>query len=536
MNVNQSLYQSIKDASNLYPDRNALLFMGKYMTYHQMISKIDLISENLKQLGLKSKDVVSMAMPNVFEAIFVFYAVNKIGAICHMVHPLTPVNQMKKFMEKTGSKMLFILESFFEHYQDLLAIEDVHFFLINPTQEFGLIKRFGYKLINAKKLKHVKYTNQVHRFKELYHLLPETETMTHDAKDSSVYLHSGGTSGEPKTIALSDFAINTLASKTIFILGEDDFEDRHMLAVLPMFHGFGLCMGVHAMISLGGVNTLMPKFNAYEAIDLIKKNQINYLIGVPSLFENLISKPEIRGTHLQNVKQVFVGGDYVSIDLKHRFDRLMKEYGSKARMLEGYGLTECVTVCAVNTLKQHLQTSVGKPLPGLLIDVVDLETRKFVEREQFGEICVSGDTLMNGYLENENEIFFEDESGRRWIYTGDYGYIDQTGYVHFKQRLKRIVKVSGIPVLPSEIESLVSQMDEVKEVCAIGVPDIDKGNIIKLFLSLNKHENQETISASIKQRIKEELSIYAVPKEIVFLETLPKTIIGKIDARKLETM
>lgn len=536
MQVKTSLYEVLLETKIQSPNNNALLFMKKYVTYEELIKNIDLVSAGLYQLGIRAGDKVTMAMPNVFEAIYSFYAVNRLGAIAHFVHPLTPVKQISRFMEKLGSKTLMILDTFYDHYKEVLELEGTRLILANPTDSFSIVKKLGYAVINRKKRKGIVYSNRVIKFKELlkYKDIPASSPSL--LKADSVYLHSGGTSGEPKTICLSDFAINSLASKTSYILGETEFKDRHMLAVLPLFHGFGLCMGIHAMLAFGGVDTLMPKYDSKETIELLKNNQVNYVIGVPSLFENLISHPEVRGAHLKNLHQAFVGGDYVALDLKYRFDRLMKEYGSKARLLEGYGLTEVVTVCAVNTLQDHLQTSVGKVLPGLEINIVDLETREFLPKDSLGEIVVSGDTMMNGYLESESstEVFLS-QGKKTWVLTGDYGFIDQEGYLHFKQRLKRIIKVSGMPVLPSEIENLIMNMSDVKEVSAVGVPDEQRGNMIKLFVVASALK-EEILTETIKQTIKEELGIYAVPKEIVYLETLPKTIIGKVDTRQLEKM
>ncbi len=536
MNINTSLFEAVLETKNLVPNNNALLFMNQYLTYEKLIEYVEKVSGGLADLGIKSNDVVTMAMPNVFEAIFAFYAVNRLGAISHIVHPFTPAKQMIRFMEKIGSKTLMILDTFYDHYQEVMKDESITVILANPTMTFSPIKKIGYQVINRKKLKNIKLTKQVIKFSSLLKSQAIPEAAHKPLRSNSVYLHSGGTSGEPKTIALSDFAINSLASKTSYILGETEFKNKHMLAVLPLFHGFGLCMGTHAMLCFGGVDTLMPKFDAEKTIDLLKKNQVNYVIGVPSLFENLIGNNNIRGAHLKHLHQAYVGGDYVAIDLKNRFDRLMKEYGSKARLLEGYGLTEVVTVCAVNTLKDHNQVTVGKALPDLEIGIVDLETRAFLETGVSGEIVVSGDTMMNGYLEQSTDepVFLKTED-KTWVLTGDFGYLDRDGYLHFKQRLKRIVKVSGMPILPSEIENLLMNFDEIKEVSAIGIPDDAKGSMIKLFVVAGAHFNNG-LNDKIRNTIKEELGIYALPKEIVYLDSLPKTIVGKVDTRALEKM
>ncbi len=538
MNVNQSLYEVIASSANKNPNFIALQFMGKRISYFDLLQNIDKNAYGLSQLGIKKGDVITVCMPNVFEVIYAFYAGIKLGAICHMVHPLTPFKQLKTQMVETQSKLLMIVDTFYDNYHLMTKELNVPLILVTPVDSFGLIKKVGYKVINKKRLASIRYDDLIIPFKKLIEKNGHIEMATIDPMSSAVYLHSGGTSGTPKTIELSHFSINSLASQTEYILDEHDFENRHMLAVLPMFHGFGLCMGVHAMLVYGGVDTLMPKFNAKETINLIKKNQINYLIGVPTLFEALLNTNDFAGPHLKNLKQAFVGGDYVSPTLKERFNKVMADNNSHAQLLEGYGLTEVVTVCAVNTIFEQKLGTVGKPLPGINIKIVDLETKETLPINTLGEIAVSGPTRMNGYLHDElaTSSTFKTIEDKIYVLTGDYGKIDDEGYIIFKQRLKRIIKVSGMPVLPSEIETLVSAMPGISEVAAIGVKDQERGNMIKLFITLKPGEENKMTDDEIKQRIKAELSIYAVPKSIVYLDKMPKTIIGKIDTLVLEKL
>lgn len=536
MENNYSLYQAVLETAKKLPDNNALLFMGKYINYKQLQLRIDSLAKGLSDLGLKKGDVITMALPNVFEAIYSFYAVNKIGVIAHMVHPITPVKQMRRFMEVTGSKTLLVLDSFFDFYSDLLK-DNIKLILICPVAEFGIVKKIGYRLLNRKKLKNIRYGDNVIKLPSLYKKPPFSNEEKTDPKQSSVYLHSGGTSGEPKTIELSSFSINFLASRASFIMEKEDFTNKHMLGVLPMFHGFGLCMGIHGVLRYGGASTLMPKFNADQTIKLIKNNQINYLIGVPSLFEALLRNPGFTHQKIKNLDQAFVGGDYVALDLKKRFDKAMDSVGSQARLLEGYGLTEVVTVCSVNTIRYHNQSSVGKPLPGIEMAIIDQETKSFLPANQNGVIAVSGPTMMIGYL-NDKEATNEAvivKDNKKWLLTGDLGFIDENGYVHFKQRLKRIIKVSGIPVLPAEIENLLMSYESIQEVAAIGIPDEEKGNMVKLFIVWNKN-SQKIDENKLKEIIKTNLGSYAVPKIIVELSKLPKTEIGKVNVLELEKM
>ncbi len=536
MEHNQTLYQALQESARKHPKNNALLFMKKYIDYKALKSKVDSLAAGFADLHLKKDNVVTLAMPNVFEAVYAFYALNKIGVICHMVHPLTPVIQMSKFMKETGSKYLVILDTFYDHYSNLLKDKKMKFILARPTNEFGFFKKLGYKFLNKKKLKNIVYSDNIIDILDLYSSRGQ-KTAEVDPKSTACLLHSGGTTAEPKIIELSHYSINFLADTLPYIMDRKNFKDKHMLAVLPMFHGFGLCMGIHGMLICGGVDTLVPKFNTNEVITSIQNNQCNYIIGVPSMFESLLRQKEFRCQELENIEQTFVGGDYVAMDLKKRWDSVMIYYYSKARLLEGYGLTEVVTVSSVNTLKDHLQTSVGKPLPGIEMEILNQRTLEFISADTAGEIVVSGPTMMNGYLNDQtatNNTIIEID-GKKWVRTGDLGYIDNEGYVHFKQRVKRIIKVSGMPVLPAEIENFLMNYQEIQEVAAIAVPDEDKGNRVKLFIVYNK--GQFPISKpKIMELIKTNISIYAVPKEIVILKELPKTVIGKTNILELEKM
>lgn len=536
MKTDITLYESLHNTYKKYPDRNALLFMKKYIDYKTFISKVDSLANGFIDLNINKGDVVTLAMPNVFESLFAFYALNKCGVVCHMVHPLTPVKQMKKFMKTTGSKHLIIFDTFYLHYKAVLDDKETRLILASPVTEFGIVKKIGYKVINWKKLNKISYGDRIIKLENLYKD-GDTTPVKINPKETAFLLHSGGTSGEPKTIELSNSAVNYLASQIPFIMGIKDFEDYHMLAVLPMFHGFGLCMGIHGFLMQGGVDTLMPKFSSDETVRLIKEDQCNIIIGVPSLFEALLRNKQFRSTEIKNIKQAYVGGDYVAKDLKERFDQVMEYYYSQARMLEGYGLTEVVTVSSVNTLENHNQESVGKPLPGIKMGIINQKTNEFLSPNTAGEIVVSGPTMMNGYLNDKaaTEKTIIEIDGEKWVKTGDLGLIDDEGYVHYKQRLKRIIKVSGMPVLPSEIENYLMSFKEIQEVAAIGKPDIEKGNMVKLFVVWNEGAGKLEHD-KIKQLIKENISRYAVPTEIVEMKELPKTIIGKTNVLELEKL
>jgi long-chain acyl-CoA synthetase len=232
----------------------------------------------------------------------------------------------------------------------------------------------------------------------------------------------------------------------------------------------------------------------------------------------------------------FVGGDFVAPSLLERFNQRMKDAGSSARLYEGYGLTEVVTVCCVNNNQHYRQGSVGKLLPNIAIKVVDVNTKEDLPFHELGELYVRGETMMNGYRfmsEGGTQPFVRDKDGLTWIATGDYGSIDEDNFVYFRQRIKRIVKVSGINVFPSEIEALVRSLDNVYECAAIGIEDEKLGHSIKLFVVLQRSYMGEKPDEKIRELIKAHCGIYATPRIIEYRDSLPKTLLGKVDAKLL---
>lgn len=525
-----NLYEILAKTAAKYPARSALYYEGKHWTYRQLINEIDLAAQKMAGLGIKEGEVIAQCMPNCPSSVFIFYASAKLGAISYLIHPLSPVKQIIKFMEKSRSQKIFILNVFSSSLTPMLHQQGYQVIAVNPYARVSLFKS-ALALAKAK---------GNHRAKSFF-FAPKgkIKTTTRTDTQTAVYLNSGGTSGDPKIIELSSKAINALALEGFNIVGSDNPEMFKMLAVLPLFHGFGLCMGLHAPLVLGGQATLLTKFKAPVVNKLILQNEVKIIIGVPTLFTALLNSDGFAGPHLQNLAVAYIGGDSVPQSLLDRFNSLMKKYNSPARLLEGYGLTETVTVNAVNTLTSNRLHSAGKPLGIIDIKILDLESHQEVKPNELGEIAVKGPTMMNGYLDDEMttaKTFYDIPGAGQYILTKDIGYLDNDGYLFFRQRIKRIIKVNGINVFPTDIERIVLNFPEVFEAYVIGITDQRLGSIARLFLSLNKdytNLNPNELKAKIVEKIKEEMPVYALPKDIIILEHLPKTSVGKIDLTKL---
>lgn len=531
----QSIYQTILKSANAYSNNTALIYMHRKFSYATLLRRVNQFATSLKEMGFKKGDVITVCLPNIPDAIYLVYAINQIGAISNILHPLLTEFQIEETMNYTGSKVLFCLDTKYQQFK-VLRKNNVRVIACSPANGLRFVKKIGYLLSQRKVIGKIPNSQKIKKF----YFARRELNFEPDYKCDAVYLNSGGTSGKAKIIALSSFAINALAEPVPWITGYYDYKDKGMLAVLPMFHGFGLGVGVHYMLSWGGVDVLMPKFNRDQTIKYIKKNNIKYMIGIPVLYESLMSKRKFKGKILKNLEIAFVGGDFVRSSLVSKFNERMVEAGSICRLREGYGLTETVCVCSINTHIHNKAGTSGTNLPCCKFKIVDPKTLEDLGYNKEGEVLVSGDTLMNGYVfaedkEANNKVFVEID-GVKWLRTGDFCSLDEDNFLTFKQRLKSIVKVSGVPVFPSMIEDCISTFKFVYECAAVGVEDEKHGHIIKLFVTLHREYrgSKEDAIKLINDKIVTELGVYSKPREIIFMDRLPHTAVGKIDVKNLK--
>lgn len=529
----QSLYQAVLASSNKYPNRIAFRYFFHSFKYKFLIKRINQFASYLKEIGVQKDEPVTICLPNIPDAIYLLYAVNQIGAIANIVHPLFTLEQLDETLTKINCKIAFVLDTNYSKFESLVS-KGIKLYSCSPSKELSFIEKVVYKSKNKDKLcKNAVTTDSFYKAKPIKEF---DDRYLNDA----VYLHSGGTSGEPKTIALSSFAINSVSTNTFWIIGKKYVKDMGVLATLPMFHGFGLCKCIHSFLSLGGTDILMPKFSRKDCVKYIRRNQLHILIGVPVLYEAMLSKNNFRGRKLKHLHIAYVGGDYVSPALKERFDIRMQKAGSVCRLREGYGLTEVVNVCSVNTFTEYKPGTVGKLLPNVNAVVIDENGNELPAGEE-GELCIGGDTMMNGYRFNADDkanekVIYIAKDGNKYIRTGDFGMIDNDRFVYYKSRIKRLVKVNGIPVFPSMIEDCATSFNFVYETCAIGIEDEKHGHIIRLYVMLSKtyKGTQKEAENKIIERIVSRLGVYSKPKEIVFLDKMPHTALGKIDYKLLK--
>ena len=355
-------------------------------------------------------------------------------------------------------------------------------------------------------------------------------------KEGAVVLFSGGTTNMPKGILLSSYNFNALAA-CIAPFAKFTKEDS-VIAILPVFHGFGLGICIHTILCSGGTIFLEPKFGTKIYIDSLRKHQPTFIAGVPTMFEAMLRDRNFSKVRFDRLKAIYSGGDSLSPELKERFDKRLKEQGSKVEMAEGYGLTETVTGCVLTPSSLYRKGAIGIPMPNMLAKVVDMETKEEMPYGENGEIALSGPTLMLEYINNPEETaktIRTDENGVRWLYTGDIGSMDQDGYLYFKSREKRMLKVSGVSVYPMQVEQVLESHELVFRACVVGVPDDYQMTSVKAYVVLEDPSlaMDETKKILLKHCHKH-LIKWSVPRAIEFRDKLPTTLVGKVEYSALE--
>ena len=536
---NFTLYEHVEVTAKKFPKYYAYEYYNNLCTYEEFMKKIDNCARALKAEGVKKGDAVTICMPNTPEAITMFYAVNKIGAVCNMIHPLSSAQEIKYYLNLAESKIILTINVSLEKVMSIIDETKVErVVLASPSEEMNGVMSFLYYVTSGRKIK-VEKDSRIKKWKEFISSGKEYTLNTKEdvaMTDTAIILYSGGTTGTPKGIVLSNYNFTALATQGK-IMCEPCKEGDTALSIMPIFHGLGLGVCIHIPLTVGMKCVLIPAFQAKKITQLIKKHKTNFLVGVPTLFEALL-KTDLKENELACIKTVACGGDSLSINTKKAIDKFLSDHGSTAQIREGYGLTECSGASCVTPRGLYKEGSIGIPFPDMVYKIVKIGTHEEADVMEDGEICISGPTVMVGYLKNEEETYQtlrEHDDGKVWLHTGDIGCMDSEGYIYFKQRLKRMIVSSGYNIYPSQIEKIIASHKSVLSCTVIGVSHPYKGQVAKAYIVLNDgYKPTHELKEEIKAYCEENIAKYALPYEYEYRDSLPKTLIGKVSYKALE--
>lgn len=536
-----SMYEAVEKIANANPNATAFTFMGRSTTYRELVSNIQSCAKSLKTIGVREGDKVTIALPNCPQAIYMFYAVNLVGAIANMIHPLSAEKEIEFYLNDSESVTVITLDQFYNKFEAIRSNTKVVNIVIASIRD-ALSKPIaaGYMLTEGRKIKKIPDDAPVIRWRQFL-LLGRfcfwNYKVEKSADDPAVILYSGGTTGTTKGILLSNYNFNALAAQIVATNPMFEKGDR-MLAAMPLFHGFGLGVCIHSMLANGGQCILVPRFTAESYAKLITKYKCNFIAGVPTLYEALLRLDSMTNADLSSLKGVFSGGDSLSPELKKKFDKFLKEHKAKIQIREGYGTTECVTASCLTPVDFAKEGSIGIPFPDTYYKIVIPGTEEEVPYLNEGEIVLAGPTTMIEYTNHPAETAATlrlHRDGMKWIHTGDLGFMDEDGFIYFKGRAKRMIISSGYNIYPAQLENIIDSNEYVHMSCVIGVPDDYKMQKVKAFVMLKQGiEPSDEIKKSILDYCRKHIAKYAMPYDIEFRDTLPKTLVGKVAYRVLE--
>ncbi len=532
-----TLYVALAAIARQVPDDIAWEFFGKRATYRELLSSVDCCASMLAAQGLAEGDCLLIAMPTTPQGVIAFYAANRLGARPAMIHPLSTPAEITHYLDATGATMALTLDAF---YPSVAAATPrralARIILARIADYLPPLKGLGFWLTKGRHIGAIPADARVRHWAERMRVAaPLADPPRRAPDDVAAILFSGGTTGLPKGIELTN--ANFIAQGTQAVAWVHISEADSMLAILPIFHGFGLAVCVNAVLLAGGKCILVPQFSPRIVADLIRTQRPNILVGVPTLFDALARDPALQRADLSCLKACFCGADTLPREVKERFEELVTARGGNVRLLEGYGLTEAVSGIMAMPAGFYREGSVGIPFPDTLAKICAIGGVDELPPGTEGEICISGPAVMRGYLDDAEataEALRRHPDGRIWLHTGDLGRMDEDGFFYFSVRLKRMIKSSGFNVYPAQVEAVLREHPAVADACVIGVPDAAQVERVVAWVvpaagTVGDSATAEALIAHCRERIIK----WSCPREVHFLESLPTTRVGKIDYRTL---
>ena len=536
-----SICSFMENCAESYMDSIAIEYFGVEITYSDFLEKIDTTARAFHSFGVRKGDVVTILSANVPEALYCFYALNRLGAIANLLHPLLSENEIKDALNLYKSVMLVALDICYPRIKNIIYDTSVNkTLIISAKDSMPLHLKIGYQLVRGRKEEKpvagedfIFWNSFIKAGKKSSKNIIYGEPLK---DDPAVILQSGGTTGVPKGIVLSNGNFNAATMQAQRALPDLCKEDV-ILGIMPIFHGFGLEVSINDAFAVGAKVVLIPQFNAKHFDKLVKQHNPSVLVGVPTLFEAMKNHPGMEDADLSNLKYVIAGGDSFNKKKVQYINAFLHDHGARTNFTQGFGMTEAVAAVCFDRKDNSKEGSVGIPWPGTYVKICEPGTDHELPYGEVGEICIFGPTVMLGYYDNESETkdaLRLHSDGNIWLHSGDLGSMDEDGFVTYRQRIKRMIITSGYNVYPAQIEEVLEKHHAVADATVIGVPHPYKIEVGKVFAVLNDGYDPEEVKSELIELCKKNLAVYAIPREWEFCDSLPKTIVGKTDYRKLQ--
>ncbi|WP_134684737.1 long-chain-fatty-acid--CoA ligase [Brevibacillus migulae] len=526
-----SLTHFLVESAKNYPENPALYFMGKRITYSQLLTLSYQCANALISRGVKKGDRVAIMLPNLPQTVIAYYGALFAGAVVVMTNPLYTERELVHQINDSGAETLIALDLLYNRVMSVKASTPLKHVIFTSISDFlPIVKKWAYPLVQRKqgqKPPAIAYDNTIEPFLSI---LKESATNPVNVEvdpeeDLALLQYTGGTTGVAKGVMLTHMNLVANTVQCGEILYKMKPGQERIIGALPFFHVYGLTTVMNKGIKLGAEIILIPRFDVKQILESIHKLKPTMFPGAPTMYIGLINHPDLPKYDLSSIEACVSGSAPLPLEVQQRFEEI-----TKGKLVEGYGLTEASPVTHSNPLwGKRISGSIGLPWPDTDCKVVDPATGEELPQGEVGELVVSGPQVMRGYWNRPEDTAATLKDG--WLLTGDMGYMDEKGYFYIVDRKKDMIIAGGYNIYPREVEEVLFEHPAVQEAAIIGVPDPYRGETVKAFVILKK--GQSVTEEELNQHCRKRLASYKVPRLYEFPEELPKTMVGKVLRRKL---
>ncbi|MEW9179299.1 long-chain-fatty-acid--CoA ligase [Bacillus mycoides] len=526
----QPLHGYLEKIASRYPEKKALHFLGKDVTFSDFHDKVKKFANYLQRLGIEKGDRVAIMLPNCPQSVIGYYGTLLAGGIVVQTNPLYTERELEYQLHDSGAKAILCLDLVFPRVTNVQNATKLEHIIVTRIADFlPFPKNLLYPFVQKKQANlvvNVSESETIHLWKSVERESnADVEVPCDPENDLALLQYTGGTTGFPKGVMLThkNLVSNTLmGAHWLYNCKEGE---EVILGVLPFFHVYGMTAVMNLSIMQGYKMVLIPKFDMKMVFEAIKKHKVTLFPGAPTIYIALLNSPLLKEYDISSIQACISGSAPLPVEVQEEFERV-----TGGKLVEGYGLTESSPVTHGNFLwEKRVPGSIGVPWPDTEAIIMSLETGESLPPGEIGEIVVKGPQIMKGYWNKPEETAAVLQDG--WLHTGDVGYMDEDGFFYVKDRKKDMIVASGFNVYPREVEEVLYEHEKVQEVVTIGVPDPYRGETVKAFVVLK--EGAECSEEELDQFARKYLAAYKVPKVYEFRSELPKTTVGKILRRVL---
>lgn len=536
-----SAFEYVCQRSKNHLNDTALDYYGRKFTYADLIVNVKKTAAALRGAGVKKGDIITVVSIMTPEIIALFYAADMMGATLNLVDPRYSIEGIREYIEEVDSHLLVCLNVVYERCRQAAKRTNVEkVIVLSPADSLPPVMAVGYKLTTPDKNK---YASNVIRWKQFIKggEGQSTAAEPYDPDHACVVVHTGGTTGSPKGVILTDDCFNGIALQfqaypKLFHRGQK------LMNVMPPFIAYGFACGIHLPLVLGFTVIIIPNLDPAKLGSLVLKHKPEHMFGVPTHYQQLASDPKLRDKDLSFIINYAAGGDSLSRGAEQTVNDFLAAHGARYPIAKGYGMTEVSSAATVAAGLDNKPGSVGIPMVNTVVAAFEPGTDQELPIGQRGELCISGPCLMKGYYNKPEEtaiLLRRHPDGRVWAHTGDMGYLDEDGFVYLDSRIKRmIIRHDGFKVFPSMIENVVSRHPAVHQCSVVGCADKDhtQGRLpfVYIVLKADTTAKKKQVIRELERMCAEELPEYVQPVAYKFISSMPMTPVGKVDYRQLE--